>query len=210
MVDTRGAEPSLRWGSFTDDVELLDLPLDGSTGEPDPAPLYLVCAHSKHDACCALRGRPVAAALAAVRPGRVWETSHLGGDRFASNVLVLPLGLMYGRVLPFAAPEFVAAAEDGEVIGALLRGRIGVPPAAQAALGFAHDQLALPRNRDISLVSTDVVDGGTVVVRLDSPHGLLDVTVRRERVDAPGLTCAAPGPSWFVAHRPVSIAAVDD
>ena len=205
LVDTRGDTPSLRWGSFTADAELLDLPFDGAQGELDPSPIYLVCAHSKHDACCALRGRPVAAALAAVRPGRVWETSHLGGDRFASNVLVLPLGLMYGRVLPFAAPEFVAAAEAGDVIGALLRGRIGVPPAAQAAIGFAHEHLALPRCRDIALVSVHPLDAGTVIVRLDSPHGLLDVTVRRERVDAVGLTCAVPAASWFVAHRPVSI-----
>ncbi|MBE7187995.1 MAG: sucrase ferredoxin, partial [Jatrophihabitans endophyticus] len=27
VVDTRGTEPSLRWGSFTDDTELLELPL---------------------------------------------------------------------------------------------------------------------------------------------------------------------------------------
>lgn len=204
-VDTRAGTPVSRWGSFTDDAELLNVPFDESAGEPDPAPLYLVCAHPKHDACCALRGRPVAAALAAIRPGRVWETSHVGGDRFASNVLVLPLGLMYGRVLPFAAAEFVAAAEDGEVIGALLRGRIGVPPAAQAAIGFAHDHLALPRYRDIELVSSEVVDNATVVVRISSPHGLLDVTVRRERVDAAGLTCGFPQQSWFIAHRPVSI-----
>ena len=26
----------LRWGTFTDEAELLELPLDGSLGEPDP------------------------------------------------------------------------------------------------------------------------------------------------------------------------------
>ncbi len=147
VVDSRPGGEALRWGKFDADADLLDLPLDGSTGAADPQPLYLVCAHSKHDTCCALRGRPVAAALAEVRPGRVWECSHLGGDRFAANVLVLPAGLLYGRVLPFAAPEFVAAAEADEVVGALLRGRIGLPPTAQAALAFAYEHLAL-RRRD--------------------------------------------------------------
>lgn len=209
-VDTRDETTGLRWGEFTDPAELLELPLDGSLGEPDPAPLYLVCTHGKHDPCCAQRGRPAATALAAVRPGRVWQASHLGGCRFAPSVLVLPLGLMYGRVFPAAADEFVAAAEAGEVVGSLLRGRVGVPPAAQAAIGFAHEQLALPRHRDISLVSTTPIDGGTVLVRVGSPHGLFEVTVKRERVDAIELTCAKPGPSWFVAHRPVGIEPVGD
>ena len=115
----------------------------GTDGQPDRAPAYLVCAHSKHDTCCALRGRPVAAALADQRPGHVWECSHVGGERFAANVLVLPLGMMYGRVLPFAAAEFAAAADEGRVIDALLRGRIGLMPVVQAALAFTHAQLAI-------------------------------------------------------------------
>jgi hypothetical protein len=210
LVDTRDQTRMLRWGTFTDDAELLELPLDGSPGEPDPGPLYLVCTHGKHDPCCALRGRPVTAALAAVRPGQVWQASHLGGCRFAPTVLVLPLGIMYGRVPPSAVPEVVKAAEADELIGTLLRGRIGMPPAAQAAVGFAHEQLELRRCRDVSLVSTTTLDGTTVRVRVDSARGQLDVTVKRERVDATGLTCAVPGPSWFVAHRPVAIEPVRD
>ena len=159
-ADTRDGTTQLRWGEYRTDAALLDLALDGSTGRPDPAPLYLVCAHSRHDTCCALRGRPVAAALDVERPGRVWECSHLGGERFAANVLMLPSGLMYGRVLPFAAPEFAAAAEAGEVIGALLRGRIGFPPVAQAALAFAYEHLALRRADALRIVRAErVVDG---------------------------------------------------
>jgi hypothetical protein len=205
LVDTRDESRTLRWGTFDDDAELLELPLDGSTGKLDPDPLYLVCTHGKHDPCCALRGRPVTVALETLRPGRVWQASHLGGCRFAPTVLVLPLGLMYGRVPPSATPELVTAAEADEVIGTLLRGRIGMPPAAQAAIAFAHQRLELPRSRDVSLVSTTTLDGATVRVRVDSPRGQLDVTVTRERVDATGLTCASPGPSWFVAHHPVAI-----
>ena len=99
----------------------------------------------------------------------------------------------------------VAAAEAGEVLGGLFRGRIGIPPAAQAAIGFAHERLAMPRVQDVSLVSTTAIDGATVVVRIDSPQGPFDVTVERTRIDATGLTCGAPGPSWFVAHRPLTI-----
>lgn len=209
LADTRDGSEQLRWGRYESDAELLELPLDGTAGDPDHAPLYLVCAHSKHDTCCALRGRPVAAALAAERPGRVWECSHLGGDRFGANVLVLPSGLLYGRVLPFAAPEFAAAADAGEVVGALLRGRIGLPPVAQAAVGFAHEQLALPRRDDLAVVTAGPVQDGAAVVRLSGPHGLLDVTVAVERVPADRLTCANPDPGSYIRHRPIRIDAVE-
>jgi hypothetical protein len=210
FADTRGGRESLRHGTYRSAAELLDLPLDGSAGEPDAEPIFLVCAHSKHDTCCALRGRPVAAALHAVRPGRVWETSHVGGDRFAANVLVLPAGLLYGRVLPFAAEEFIAAAEADEVVGALLRGRVGLPPAAQAALAFAHEHLALRHRRDLRVEAASPVEDGVAVVRLVGPHGPLAVTVQVERVPAAALTCHNPRPNQFLSYRPVSITPVDD
>ena len=63
-----------------------------------------MCTHGRHDACCAERGRPVAAALTAARPEQTWEVSHVGGDRFAANLLVLPEGLYYGQVTADEAP----------------------------------------------------------------------------------------------------------
>jgi len=208
-IDCRDGRESLSWGQFDADAELLDLPLDGSAGTLDREPLFLVCAHSKHDTCCALRGRPVAAALHTVRPGRVWECSHLGGDRFAANVLVLPAGLLYGRVLPFAAQEFIAAADAGEVVGALLRGRVGLPPPAQAALAFAYEHLALRQLGALQVVSVSPVKDGIATVRIQGPHGLFDVTVRVERVAADGLTCANPSPNAYLAYRPVGVVPVE-
>src|SRR5439155_19022825 len=57
FADCRPGRESLRWGRFESDADLLDVPLDGTAGSPDDGPVYLVCAHGKHDACCALRGR---------------------------------------------------------------------------------------------------------------------------------------------------------
>lgn len=209
FADCRPGRESLRWGRFDADAALLDLPLDGTAGDPDPAPAYLVCAHGKHDACCALRGRAVAAALAAERPGQVWECSHIGGERFAANVLVLPLGLVYGRVLPFAAPEFVAATERGEVVGALLRGRVGLKPVAQAALAFAYEHLAIREAAALRVVGVRAVQEGEAAVRVRGPHGLVDVTVRIERMRGERLTCAQSGVGAFWAFRPVAAVAVE-
>jgi hypothetical protein len=209
IADCRDGRETLRWGTFDHDAELLELPLDGSSGVVDGAPLYLVCAHGKHDTCCALRGRPVAAAIERARPGRVFECSHLGGDRFAANVLLLPAGLLYGRVQQGAAAEFIAAAEADEVIGALLRGRVGLASSVQAALAFGYEHLGLRRRTSLRVQSaTDVVDG-MAVVRLAGPHGQLDVTIAVERVAAAGLTCANPRPNHYLRYERVSIVPVD-
>jgi hypothetical protein len=210
VVDTRPGGETARWGSYERDTDLLDLPLDGSAGVVDDRPTFLVCAHGKRDPCCALRGRNVAAALAAERPGRVWECTHLGGDRFAANVLVLPAGLLYGRLLPFAAPEFAAAADAGEVVAALLRGRVGFAPHAQAALAYAYEQLALRRLSDVSVVGVSPVADGAANVVLATPHGTVQVALRVERVAATGLTCAAPGAGWFLRYRPTGLELITD
>ena len=88
----------LWWHARQDDREILDAPWDGSGGALAPSPTYLVCAHAGRDACCAVRGRPLAASLPAPDPLDVWECSHTGGDRFAANLLTLPYGDLYGRV----------------------------------------------------------------------------------------------------------------
>jgi len=59
---------------------------------------YLVCTNGARDPCCAIRGAAVADALAVARPGAAYESSHLGGHRFAANLLVLPDGLCFGRL----------------------------------------------------------------------------------------------------------------
>ena len=116
------------------------------TGEP-PAlatapvePVILVCAHGVHDTCCAVEGRPVAAALAERWPGRVWECSHVGGDRFAPNVVLLPDGFYYGGLDPAGAVGAVAEHLAGRVPTGNLRGVARWPPAQQAAVVAAFER----------------------------------------------------------------------
>ncbi len=171
IVDTRAATRAVYRGEYEADADLLELPLDGSVGVLDPEPLYLVCTHGLHDACCAQRGRPLITSLAALRPDRVWQSSHLGGCRFAPSMLVLPLGHMYGRVPPEAAGRLVSATDAGEVVGEFFRGRIGIPPAAQAAVAAVHERFSLPRAADVTFVSSTPIDGGAVRIRVERPAG---------------------------------------
>ena len=103
------------------------------------APQYLVCTHGRHDRCCALRGRPVAKVLAAARPGQVWEASHVGGDRFAPNVVVLPSGLYLGRVEADEVVDVVTSLEAGTLPPGKVRGRSSLPLPTQAAQQFARE-----------------------------------------------------------------------
>lgn len=201
LVDSRPGSEAVRWGRFEADEELLDVALDGPVvpeahggpGDPD-RPAYLACAHGRHDTCCAVRGREVAAALDALAPGRVWECSHVGGCRFAANVVVLPHGLYYGGVTPASAAGLVEATEAGLVVPGLLRGRSSLPAAVQAAQHHARQALAgqaLGVDALLPLASRRL-DDGSVAVELGGTGPGLVVTVRQVASGpATLLTCAA-------------------
>jgi hypothetical protein len=190
VVDSRVGRERVGWGRWADPVELLDLPVGAEAGEPG-GPLYLVCAHGRHDPCCAIRGRPVAEALDAARPGAVWECSHIGGDRFAANVVALPHGLFYGHVTAETAPAVAAAYERGEVRPDLLRGRSAFAPPAQAAQHYARLELAETAVDALRPLGMAKLAERTWRVRLAHPPGTLLVTVRAGLAPPARLTCAS-------------------
>jgi hypothetical protein len=99
-------------------------------------PRYLVCTNGQRDLCCARFGLPIYQALRERFGARVWQTTHLGGHRFAPNVLVLPQAALYGRVSEESLDEFVRDTELGTLHGPLLRGRHGYAAPAQAAEAY--------------------------------------------------------------------------
>lgn len=94
-------------------------------GAPAGEPQFLVCTHGRRDMCCARFGVPLARALAPRYPRRVWETTHVGGHRYAANLVILPHGLYYGPVDAHLATLAISAYERGEVAPDRYRGRAG-------------------------------------------------------------------------------------
>jgi hypothetical protein len=120
--------------------DLLALELDKiSTGTAEfqsyrqESPVFLVCTNGRRDPCCARRGVQVLNALSHAASEYVWESSHVGGHRFAANLTILPHGLLYGRVDGENAVSILNAYLRGEENLPNLRGRTCYAPVVQAA-----------------------------------------------------------------------------
>ncbi len=104
-------------------------------------PVFLVCTNGLHDKCCAKLGRPVYAALAEREDVVAWQSTHLGGDRFAANVVCLPHGIYYGRVgEKHDVDPIVEASGRGEIYLPNYRGRSCYNFVVQAAEYFIRER----------------------------------------------------------------------
>lgn len=136
-------------------------------GTPSHDPVLLVCTNSRRDLCCAIEGRPLAAALAA-DPGAdalVLETSHLGGHRFAPTALLLPWGHAFGRLDADAARDALRGTAAGR-LAALdrHRGRTALAQVAQVAEHAVRTTAGVEGIDDLDVLG--VVDGVASTVGL--------------------------------------------
>jgi hypothetical protein len=153
---------------------------DVEGGDPVVGPIVLVCAHGRRDACCARLGVPLFDALAGgVPPERLWQASHLGGHRFAPNVLVLPQGVQLGRIPVGGARELVRFLAGGRIPLDLYRGRTIYPPPVQAAEVMVRSLTGVDRVTDLQLVTheadlvTFATPAGELTVRVEERSGPL-------------------------------------
>jgi hypothetical protein len=144
-------------------------------GEPVTSPLYFVCTNAARDRCCGRFGLPLYAALRERVGDRVWQTTHVGGHRFAPNVLVLPSGRLYGRVRPADLDGFTDTVERSALGARWLRGTSFAAAAVQAAEAFLGERDDVPRCgvRTESIrpdrVRVTFADGASVDVELGAP-----------------------------------------
>lgn len=186
---------------FLDGVSLPDLLREPEAFPAAAQPHYFVCTNGRRDLCCARFGLPAYAALRERVGDRAWQVTHLGGHRFAPNVLVLPQGALYGRVTPDAVARFVTEVEAGRLAFPQLRGRTWYPPPAQAAE-------ALAGRSDLELLGVEE-EGGAERVAFRAPEGRVTLAVRRaDRPLEVRKSCAdaAPAPVRpYQLHQPPSV-----
>lgn len=135
--------------------------------------LWLVCTNGRRDLCCAETGRPTAAALAARWPAGTWETTHLGGHRFAATLLALPSLVTLGRLQPEDAVEVCTEVAEGRVPLTHSRGRAGWPARAQVADQHLRHELGL---ESLAAIGLRGIDGDDVTVSVAGEAWRVTVT----------------------------------
>jgi hypothetical protein len=208
------ADAADAWLGFTalgtiEDALELD-PRDRSSFAGSPHPLFVVCTHGRRDPCCAERGRPLVERLAASFPDLTWESTHVGGDRFAGNLVAFPHGLYHGRVEPDEGPEIARGYGEGRIARLdRYRGRSSDPFHVQAAEIALRDHLGLDRVDAITPERSDRRGDLAEVIfaTVNGPH-----RVRLERtLGAPmRLTCHASHEDAPPVWRVLGIERADD
>ena len=206
--------PWLVSAPFSDPADLADLDIEGMAegrmpdfGQPLEGPVYLVCTHGRHDICCADRGRPLFRAMSALRPHQTWEVSHIGGDRFSGNLLVLPRGDYFGRLEPEDAANLVAEYEASRLDLAHHRGRSIHPRLVQAADHYLRQSLSLAAFEDLTLLDYARLDHDHAEVSFRAPDRVVHrvQVLARPLPDQVFLTCRAEEPGQPVAYDLLSI-----
>ena len=215
LVSSAPGRERVWWRTIHADTELLDIPLEHAEDPPadftpSREPIYLVCTHGRKDVCCAIWGRPVVTNLAAHRPSNTWETTHVGGDRFAPNLVVLPHGLYYGQLSPEIALAAVKAYEEAQVLPGYLRGRTPYPPPAQAAEHFARVELRDSRLHGLQVAGVDQLDPVTWRIWLrhtgEAGTTMVETTVRAVSSPLPAqLTCGNPQATHYRTFELVAL-----
>lgn len=119
--------------------------------------LVLVCTNGRHDQCCANEGRPVIRALrTTTHAERVWESSHVGGDRFAANIVILPDSLYFGRCVAETAADLIDEVDGGVLNLTHFRGRSSYRLEEQAIEHRVREELGVS---GIDAVRIGAVDG---------------------------------------------------
>lgn len=195
LVDTLARRMSMREVRSLDELDaatLASVPVD-EFGTSLEEPIFLVCSNGKRDACCAVRGRALLASLGSRHGERTWECTHLGGHRFAANLVCLPDGIVYGRA-EADGPRLADAYLAGRLDPASLRGRSAWPAPAQVAEQHVRLAERIHGVGDVELVSS-AIDGDRALVTLVVSGSPRDVALHAEPMTPP---------------RPTSCRATDD
>jgi hypothetical protein len=191
-ASSRPGEESLTRFEFEayEDLRGVDL----RAGSTAAQPLFLVCTHGKHDPCCARHGRPLYEALRdELDPDWAWQVTHIGGDRFAGNLVCLPEGLYYGRVDREAAGVVLDEHFARRVLLDHYRGRSIYTFPVQAAERSVREATGLTGIDDLSLERVERRNG-TWGVSFEAAGRTHTVHVEEERGDLTLLTCSSEAP----------------
>lgn len=134
-------------------------------------PQILICTNGKRDVCCALHGVALLRALATANVPGLWETTHLGGHRFAPTLITLPDGVNYGRISPQDIPQLLTHLQNRTLWLEKLRGRVCYDAIVQVAEQFLREETAVFHLDAYQHTATQAVSDGVWQVQFQSDDG---------------------------------------
>lgn len=162
---------------LTDYEQLLNVNLAGILAGEQAAgaetwerPLFLVCTHGKRDKCCAKFGYALYKSLRVDAGEDVWQSSHVGGDRFAANLICFPHGFFYAHVTADAGRGIISQYNQQTVSLNNYRGRCCYPSSIQAAEFFLRSESGLSGINDVRFLDYVPITGNHWRVRFLSPQ----------------------------------------
>jgi hypothetical protein len=177
-VRSTETDASIARVKLTDYEQLLSVNLAGmlagelaAGAEPWERPLFLVCTHGRRDKCCAKFGYALYKSLRADAGDDVWQSSHVGGDRFAANLICFPHGLFYAHVSADAGREIISQYNQQTVSLNNYRGRCCYPSPIQAAEFFLRSESGLGGINDVLFLNYVPITGNHWLVRFISRQG---------------------------------------
>jgi hypothetical protein len=120
---------------------------DGITADFSPTAIereqIFICTHGRHDKCCAKFGQELADkmryhVLRQKSAVEVWDSSHLGGHRFAATMIDFPTGRAYGHLSADDVPNYLASRKAAPVYGPAYRGSVFLSGLEQVAEAHVH------------------------------------------------------------------------
>jgi hypothetical protein len=177
-------------------LDIASLAAGNSSAEAEAItdPLFLICTHGRRDKCCAKFGYPLYKSLRAATHENMWQSSHVGGDRFAANLVCLPHGLFYAHVTADAGQKVMTEYRAGRLVLDKYRGRACYSHPAQAAEFFIRAETGLTGIDALRYASSEHVERNHWRVRFtyqpDEKIYEADVSVRMSEFQSL-ITCHA-------------------
>jgi len=172
-------------------------------------PFFVVCTNGKKDKCCAKFGFPVFKFFENILLPFCYESyecTHLGGDRFAANAVLMPFGIYYGRVGVEDVHEIIKQTAFGRVLYQNYRGRSRQSFFEQAVECHLREYL---KNYNINFpmkISKRKEKNGVIYVQVFLHDHFFKLVLQRDVIDYPHLlTCTSDHPEKIVKFNLLSI-----
>lgn len=121
-------------------------------------PLYVICTNGKRDICCSKYGIALYNAMSRRAQHHVWQSSHIGGHRFAGTMYCFPHAICYGFLNEDDADRVVRSYTHKQILLDKLRGHAIYDKPIQVAEYFLRRELDNDTLDAVKYLSHDKTD----------------------------------------------------